>query len=286
MHHLRDGVAVVATGALGLLATSCNTPTSNAMPSALPTTVPTQNTRTMAKPSTAVADSSKTMTWAQAVAASKSQEADRDLTRVCTSTIAPPLTLQDSEDLALWHDANNALDTLHFRKPCVDQLRTVSVLAGERLALLDKISARTDLPRELIAAIWFRESASMSTDIYLDNGQSLGATTTIAPVGKYFGKDEFVDAAVDALQPFQSIQQSLDLHTDSKDLAAMCVYAESYNGLGYTQKHATPSPYVWAGTSRYHSGLYTSDGHYDSTRVDARPGALPVIVSMLDAHPR
>jgi lysozyme family protein len=282
MHHLREGVVAVAAGALGLLATSCNTPHSTSMP----TGMPTPNERMAKTRDTTAVDSSKTITWAQALLLSKNTVADTDLTRVCTSSLAPPLTLHNDSELALWHDANNALDTLHFKKPCVDQLRHVIALGGERMALLDSISLRTDLPRELIAAIWFRESASMRTDIYLDNGQSLGATTTIAPVGKYFGKDEFVDAAVDALQPFQGIQAALDLHTSSKDLAAMCVFAESYNGLGYTQKHGTPSPYVWAGTSRYHSGLYTSDGNFDSTKVDARPGALPVIVSMLDAHPR
>ncbi|MGI5861474.1 MAG: hypothetical protein ACOX6T_05385 [Myxococcales bacterium] len=157
---------------------------------------------------------------------------------------------------------------------------------ADRMPYIDEIARQADLPRELVAAIWFRESSSMPTDVYLHNGEKLGKTTTLVPKGIYFGKDQFVEAAVHALNMKSSIKKSLGLHYGSTDFAAMAAFSEAYNGFGYRLYHDCTSAYVAAGTSLYEGGRYVADGKFDPNSWDQRPGTLALMVEMFRRYPR
>lgn len=165
------------------------------------------------------------------------------------------------------------------------QLAEISKMSKERVQQLDTIAQKANLPRELVAALWSREDAGMNRDIYLHNGQQLGKATTEVPKGIFFRKDQFVDAAVHALQQKRELANQLGLHRDSKDVAAMSAFAEAYNGFGYRNMRR-PSAYVNAGTDTYQSGMYTSDGRFNPRQVDTRPGALPTILRLMQDMPR
>ncbi len=165
------------------------------------------------------------------------------------------------------------------------QIGAVMDKVDDRMATIDAIARQADLPRELVAAIWFRENSSMSTDVYLHNGEKLGKTTTLVPKGIYFGKDQFVEAAVHALGMKSSIKDQLGLHYGSTDFAAMAAYTEAYNGFGYRNKGYV-SAYVAAGTNLYQGGRYVADGVFDPNSWDARPGTLAIMAEMNKRFPR
>jgi lysozyme family protein len=154
----------------------------------------------------------------------------------------------------------------------------------ERMPYIDEIARQADLPRELVAAIWFRESSSLPTDVYLHNGQKLGKTTTLVPKGIYFGKDQFVEAAVHALGMKSNIKKALGLHYGSKDFAAMAAFTEAYNGFGYRNK-GYASAYVTAGSNLYKGGRYVADGKFDPNSWDQRPGTLILMAEMARRFP-
>lgn len=59
------------------------------------------------------------------------------------------------------------------------------------------------------------------------------------------------------------------------DLASSLIHEEAYNGWGY-QKHGIQSPYVWAGTNHYVSGMYVADGEWSQSAVDHRIGCASI----------
>jgi len=133
----------------------------------------------------------------------------------------------------------------------------------------EAVAARVGVAWELIAGIHFREG-SYNFDTYLHNGQPLGQTTTIVPVGKYFTNWE--DAAVDALTGGYG-------NPSENDLASQANFAERFNGLGYRNRGLT-SPYVWAGHSSYENqgGMFVSDGQFDRSARDGRVGVMPIVM--------
>ncbi len=155
-----------------------------------------------------------------------------------------------------------------------------------RYDTIDKIAKMADLPPAIVAAVWSRE-ASFKDGVYLHNGDPLGAKTTHVPVGIYFGKDQFVEAAVDALTRNRSKTiKTLNLNYTCNDLAAMCAFTEGYNGWGYRKYHTSdPTAYVTAGTTMYHGGKYVADGKYDSTVKDKQVGTMPIMSEILKRHP-
>lgn len=138
-----------------------------------------------------------------------------------------------------------------------------------------KLSEATDRPPELIAAMNWRESPTPGEfNTYLHNGQKLGKPTTIAPVGKNFGKDEFDKAAKDALKMHDYCAKSMKMNKDTKDRAAMNAYAETYNGRG-----PGAGGYVWSGTDQAPGTRYASDGNLVSG-TDAKPGTNLLLQSI------
>jgi lysozyme family protein len=141
------------------------------------------------------------------------------------------------------------------------------------------LANQTGVPAPLIAALHWRESDGGSFGVYLANGQALGKTTTIVPKGMTFKKGQFDDAAKQAIKLEKACQTALGMTKDTTDRSKIAAYAEHWNGLGYAE-HGMTSPYVYAGTNQYTSGLYTSDGNLSTTTVDGRPGVMPLYDSV------
>lgn len=170
------------------------------------------------------------------------------------------------------------------QKRSADQVKALvaPILARikDRDAVLEKVAQGADLPKELVAAIWMREDNSMRTSVYLHNGDPLGKKVVNEPKDTpLFGKDQFVEAAIHALNGKKATQTQLNLSYGSNDLAAMATYAERYNGFGY-RSNGLVSAYVAAGTNQYGGGLYTGDGKLSKTHWDGRVGVLAVIMGM------
>lgn len=140
-------------------------------------------------------------------------------------------------------------------------------------ARYDDVSAQTNVPAALIAALHWRESTG-SFDHYLHQGDPIGKVSVNVPKGILF--HDWETAAVDALQDKAAVRDRVGVTAETTDAAAIATYAEFYNGLGYHNKER-PSPYVYAGTDEYSSGKYVADGDYDSKHVDGQLGVLAMV---------
>jgi lysozyme family protein len=145
-------------------------------------------------------------------------------------------------------------------------------------ARYEAVSAKTDMPPELIAALHWRESSG-NFGTYLHQGDPLGRPAVHIP-NKIPVFHDWESAAVHALAQKGNIQQKLGITRDSiSDSAAMATFSEYYNGKGYFNKNQ-PSPYVFSGTSTYNSGKYVADGKYDPNAVDKQLGVVSMISSL------
>jgi lysozyme family protein len=167
--------------------------------------------------------------------------------------------------------AANARPDPRYQKQVDDVMRS---LTPAQLMNIDKISQLADVPPALVCGIWYRE-ASLQSGVYLQNGDPLGAPTVHVPKGIFFRKDQFVDAAVAALNDKRSLINELGLHRDSTDMGAITTFAEAYNGLGYHSRGLV-SPYAFAGTDQYKGGMFVSDGVFSPSTFDGRPGVLAI----------
>lgn len=140
-----------------------------------------------------------------------------------------------------------------------------SLIASDK-AEYDPVEKSLNIPWFLVGCLHYRE-ASLNFKTYLGNGQPLGQVTTIVPKGRGPFANWY-DGAIDALGKM--------VHPVLWDINGLLSFAEHYNGMGYA-RHGINSPYVWSGTDQYHSGLFTSDGNLDMTKVDHRPGVAAII---------
>ncbi len=128
------------------------------------------------------------------------------------------------------------------------------------------------IPAWVVGAIHYRE-ASFDFTSWLANGDPLlrhgkPALTTHVPRG---------------LGPASSWENAAEItfihlkwHAGMAwDLASALVHLEAYNGMGYYNR-GIESPYVWAGTNHYHTGLFNRDGHFDLTLRDKRIGCAAI----------
>lgn len=130
------------------------------------------------------------------------------------------------------------------------------------------VEVKTSVPWDVLAACHYRE-ASLNFNTCLHNGDPLPGPTRHVPKGRGpFSSWE--EAAVDSMLDSKSIYPK-EWSAQSK-----LDFCEAYNGLGYKRK-GLPSPYVWAGTNHYQSGLYVADGKFDGTKVDQRLGCAAII---------
>ncbi|MEC8276094.1 MAG: peptidoglycan-binding protein [Myxococcota bacterium] len=141
----------------------------------------------------------------------------------------------------------------------------------------EAVSARSQVPAPLIAAIHWRESTG-DFGTYLHQGDPLGRPAVNEPRNiPVFYKWE--EGAVHALQMKDFIRTNIGIDSETRHFAALATYAEAYNGLGYHLYKGMESPYVYAGTNHYSQGKYISDGSFSSWHVDQQPG----IASLLGA---
>lgn len=133
-----------------------------------------------------------------------------------------------------------------------------------------------DIPPWVIGAIHYRE-ASFDFTTWLANGDPLlrhgkPASTVHVPIG---------------LGPASSWENAAEIslvkmkwHAGMAwDLVSALQRLESYNGMGYYHR-GMPSPYIWAGTNHYHTGLFTSDGHFDMVARDKRVGCAAIALEL------
>ena len=140
-----------------------------------------------------------------------------------------------------------------------------------------KISDITGVPWEVIAVIHQLEGDG-NWGTHLANGDSLKQRTHNAPAGRIPGKNPpytWKEGAIDALT-MHGVNSGINW-TDE-----YCAYfLEKYNGMGYIMHHSdVNSPYLWSGTTVYHSGKYVSDGDYSSSAVSEQTGAIPIIMRL------
>lgn len=135
------------------------------------------------------------------------------------------------------------------------------------------VSAIVTTPWPVIAAIHFRES-NQSLNCHLHNGDPLSAKTVHVPPDRpTIGEPPFTwaESACDAL--------SNVWRPHGWDIASCLQFIERYNGLGY-QKHGINTPYLWDYTDKYESGLFVSDGRFDPSAMESRPGAVAILKSL------
>jgi len=139
------------------------------------------------------------------------------------------------------------------------------------------VSKITGIPADVIAAIHYRE-ASLNFKTCLHNGDPLPGPTTHVPKGRGpFSSWE--EAAIDSFK--------IERHNVPAvwDTAGKLDYCERYNGLGYRRK-GIPSPYVYAGTDKYISGMYVADGKFSASKVDRRLGCAIIIKALENKIPK
>lgn len=141
----------------------------------------------------------------------------------------------------------------------------------------DDIAKIVDCEWWMVGMVHYRESGALTPTVYLHNGQALGRTTTIVPKGKFYRKDQWIEASVDAMKPFRGC------HSEGK-FYELC---ERYNGLGYRKKVGDRgvveySPYVVAGTNHSdETGKYIADGVFSKTAKDKQLGVMAVVKRLL-----
>ena len=140
------------------------------------------------------------------------------------------------------------------------------------------VAEKTGVPWPFIAVVHERE-ASQNFASSLAQGDPWNQVSTHVPKGRGPFRS-WEEAAVDALlncPPFAG------RNTDWS-IGGLLTETEKYNGLGYATR-GLPSPYVWAGTDQYKAGKFTSDGHFDPTKIDQQLGCAGLLVGLMALDP-
>lgn len=138
------------------------------------------------------------------------------------------------------------------------------------------VSDVTGVPASLVAAIHYRECTS-DFDRCQHNGAKLGTEIQVAE-NEYKTFSTWEESAIDAMT--RAINGK-GLTIIEGDFHSYCEFAECYNGTGYRDWHNMNSPYVWAGTDKYTTGKYVSDGSFKANVVDDQVG-VAVLLMMVD----
>ena len=159
------------------------------------------------------------------------------------------------------------------------QLRDMEVFVRnweQNKSRYETVSAKTNMPAPLIAALHWRES-SADFGTYLHQGDPLGRPAVHVPsnIPVFY---VWEDAAVHALsmRSSKNVQEQLQMTSETRSPNSIATYAEAYNGLGYHNRN-TASPYVFSGTDQYSTGKYVSDGEYSSGTVDSQIGVMALM---------
>lgn len=172
---------------------------------------------------------------------------------------------------ALIPDYAEMVKTIQVDKNRTDELKILCDGLKKNMNRYQNVGIMLGIPWQFIAAIHYRE-ADCDFGTCLHNGDALPGPTKHVPSGRGPFKS-WEEAAIDALK-FDNVDKNKDW-----SLAKSLQCAEQYNGLGY-EKHRVYSPYVFAGTNFYKSGLYSSDGVFDSSLIDKRFGVAAIIMGL------
>jgi lysozyme family protein len=133
------------------------------------------------------------------------------------------------------------------------------------------VESGTGVPWKVVAACHYRES-SLDFRGCLHNGDPWNKVTVHVPKGR--GPfSSWVESAIDAM----TIERKK--FPQVWDMAGQLDFCERFNGLGYRNR-SLKSPYVYAGTSLYSSGLYVADGKFSASTIDKRLGCAAIIVTL------
>lgn len=146
-----------------------------------------------------------------------------------------------------------------------DQVAAFAVKNKDRYKALEKLSS---VPWDVCVAIHYRE-ASLDFHTCLHNGDPLPGPTTHVPKGR--GPfNSWEEAACD------SFSLEKNKFPPVWDTAGKLDFCEKYNGLGYRNRGLV-SPYVYAGTDKYISGMFTGDHVFNANAKDERLGCAVII---------
>lgn len=135
-----------------------------------------------------------------------------------------------------------------------------------------------NVPWPLIAAIHFRES-NQNFKTHLCNGDPLLERTVRVPAGR----------PKTGMPPFTWSHSAIDTlsnvwHPRQWDIVSCMEFLERYNGLGYQKlgrmKSEVYTPYLWDWTNHYRTGLFTSDGQFDLSVQENRPGCMAFLKTL------
>jgi lysozyme family protein len=121
------------------------------------------------------------------------------------------------------------------------------------------VEERTRVPWPLIAALHYRES-SLDFRRSMTNGQSWRQ-----------GFDSWESAAIDALRQVSPVPGDWTLEK-------MLHFAETFSGTGYYDRKMM-SPYLWALTNKYESGVITTHG-FDPAIKQKTAGVLVLLLAI------
>lgn len=173
------------------------------------------------------------------------------------------------------HQANQNGLRVQMSQTQLNSVQLFQAHYAQNQARYQAVSARTNMPAELIAALHWRESTG-DFNTYLHQGDRLGRPAVNEPrnIPIFY---EWEEAAVHALQMKDFVRQDIGIDAETRHFAALATYAETYNGLGYHLYQGMESPYVYAGTNEYNRGKYVADGSFSSWHVDEQPGIMPLL---------
>lgn len=164
--------------------------------------------------------------------------------------------------------SEDELSLIQVNASAVSELNATVLTIKQNIAKYKYVETMTGVPWDVVASCHYRES-SLSFKGCLHNGDPWNKKTTHVPKGR--GPfNSWEESAVDAMM----IEKNK--FPQVWDLQGKLDFCERYNGLGYRNR-GIPSPYVWASTNKYKSGLYTGDSEFSSSKVDKRLGCAAII---------
>jgi len=171
------------------------------------------------------------------------------------------------------HDSVNAarFASAEVPKHRLHEVQVITQRIEKNRARYEGVSKSTGVPWYVIASLHNMEAGGDFTK-HLHEGSTLKWRTRDVPKGR---------PKPPAQPPFSWEFSATDallydkMHLKNwKDTGASLSACEGYNGWGYAKYHpATPSPYLWAGTTVERPGKYVADGKWSST---ARSGQIGV----------
>jgi lysozyme family protein len=156
--------------------------------------------------------------------------------------------------------------------------KAYALMVGEKEYV--EASKITTIPWFVIACIHHMECGG-NFNRHLHNGDPLTGRTIHVPVGRPIPPPKsgnfpytWLESACDALSAYPPKPPSWD--------SGHCLlFLEAYNGMGYAEKDLR-SPYIWAATSNYQKGKFTSDGKFDPSATSDQIGCAAMLKLLSD----